>query len=108
MGYIAMSAKKSKETPEFFAPLSYGRGNEPEHNKLLRRGRATIFATEVEAWRMLEGTLRQAKKDGDEWTEKFQYAIIEVVANDEVDTLKTPSFTPLHDGLMDSLLDRTH
>ena len=81
MGYIAMSAKKSKETPEFFAPLSYGRGNEPAHNMLLRRGRATMFATEAEAWRMLEGTLRQAKKDGDEWPEKFQYTIIEVEPN---------------------------
>ena len=84
MGYIAMSAKKSKEMPEFFAPLSYGRGKEPEHNQLLRRGRATMFATEAEAWRMLEGTLRQAKKDGDKWPEKFQYAIIEVEPNVEL------------------------
>lgn len=78
MGYIAMSAPKRKEWPEFFAPLSYGRGNELAHTQLLRRGRATMFETEAEAWRMLEGTLRQAKKDGDEWPEKYQYAIIEV------------------------------
>lgn len=94
MGYIAMSAKKSKETPEFFAPLSYGRGNEPAHNMLLRRGRATMFATEAEAWRMLEGTLRQAKKDGDEWPEKFQYTIIEVEPNVKVTGSSALSASP--------------
>ena len=83
MGYIAMCGKKSIETLDWWAPLSYGRGNEPAHNQLLRRGRATMFATEAEAWRMLEGTLRQAKKDGDAWPEKFQYAIIEVEPNVE-------------------------
>ena len=84
MGYIVMSAPKRKEESEFFAPLSYGRGNEPAHNMLLRRGRATMFATEAEAWRMLEGTLLQAKKDGNEWPEKFQYAIVEVEPNVEL------------------------
>ena len=78
MGYIVMSAKKSKETPEFFAPLSYGRGNEPAHTQLLRRGRATMFPTEATAWRMLEGTLKQATADGAEWPKKFQFSVIEV------------------------------
>ena len=47
-----------------------------------------MFATEAEAWRMLEGTLRQAKKDGDAWPEKFQYTIIEVEPNVELTRLR--------------------
>lgn len=78
MGYIAMVARKSKEAPEFFSPLSYGRGKEPSHDQLLRRDRATLFATEREAWAALEVTLKKATADGDEWPKKFQYAIIEV------------------------------
>ena len=73
-----MIARKSKEAPEFFAPLSYGRGKELEHGMLLRRGRATMFATEREAWDALEKTLKQATADGDEWPKKFHYTIIEV------------------------------
>lgn len=79
MGYIAVCARKSKGAPEFFAPLSYGRGTEPAHGKLLQRGRATMFATEREAWSALEETLKQAAADGDEWPSKFHYTIIEVV-----------------------------
>lgn len=78
MGYIPMCARKSKEAAEFFAPLSYGRGKEPAHDQLLRRDRATIFATEREAWAALEATLRQATADGAEWPKNFQYVIIEV------------------------------
>ena len=78
MGYIAMSARKSKEATEFFAPLSYGRNKEPAHDQLLRRGRATMFATEREAWAALEKTLKQATDEGAPWPKKYQYAIIEV------------------------------
>lgn len=78
--YIVMCARMSKEAPQFFAPMSYGRGNELAHAMLLRRGRATLFSTEVEAWSALRETLYQAKTDGDKWPAKFQYAIIEVEA----------------------------
>jgi len=78
MRYIAMVARKSRDAPEFFAPLSYGRGKELGHELLLRRGRATMFATDREAWAALEATLKQATAEGDVWPKKFQYAIIEV------------------------------
>ena len=50
----------------------------------LRHLEKALEAAELEIKGMLEGTLRQAKKDGDEWPEKFQYTIIEVEPNVEV------------------------
>ena len=81
MGYIVMLANKSKRSSEFFAPMSYGRGEEPAHEKLLWRGRATLFSTEKDAWDALKATLRQATADGDEWPKKFQYSVIECVVS---------------------------
>ena len=78
MGYIVMLAKKSKRSAEFFTPMSYGRDEEPAHDQLLRRGRATLFTFEQEAWDALKATLKQATKEGAEWPKKFQYAVIEV------------------------------
>ena len=79
MGSTAVCARKSKGAREFFCQMPYRRGTEPAHGKLLQRGRATMFATEREAWSALEETLKQAAADGDEWPSKFHYTIIEVV-----------------------------
>ena len=78
MGYIAMAALQSRKEPEFFAPLSYGRGNEIAHDQLLQRGRAAMFASEKDALAALEKTLQQAIKDGAKWPRMYQYAMIEV------------------------------
>lgn len=82
MGYIVMSAFRSEEPAEFFAPLSYGRGAEPAHEQLVRRNRATIFSTKEEACLALESTLKLAKEKGATWPDKFQYIIIEAELKD--------------------------
>jgi len=90
-GYIVMSAPGNKEHPDYFAPLSYGKGAEPQHDLLLRRSsRVIMFDTEHEARTALEKTLRQATADGDKWPKKNQYFILPVESQ--------PKFASVVDG----------
>lgn len=76
-GWFVAVARKS-DSPEFFAPLSYGRGKEPSPDMLLMRGRATIFPTEIAAWKAAEETCIKASDEGDKWPGKYVFALIEV------------------------------
>jgi hypothetical protein len=83
MGYIVMSAKLRRqgnyyERPEFFAPLSYGIGDEPSPEQLLRRGRATLFASRSEASAAIHATIKAATEEGATWPKKYGIYLIEV------------------------------
>ena len=75
--YIVTCSKKSIATLEWSAPMSYGRGTEPAPDQLLMRGRATLFATEREAFDALQASLLKAKASGGTWVEKHTYSVIE-------------------------------
>ena len=60
--------------------LSYGRADEPSPELLLRRGRATLFATGSEAEAALTTTIKESIKNGDQWPNKFKYKIVTVEA----------------------------
>lgn len=75
--YTVMCSKKSIATTDWFAPMSYGRRNEPSPEQLLMRGRATLFHTAKEAFDTLEATLKQAKAEGHTWPEKYTYSCVE-------------------------------
>jgi hypothetical protein len=76
--FVAMGPKKGKQEPEFFAPLAYGRDDEPYHHMLLMRGRATIFDTIEEAWNEAKKTCIEAKQNGEGWYENYVFSLIEV------------------------------
>ncbi len=63
--------------PPCLDPLDFGRGKEPEQDKLLRRGRVGLFQTRENA----EDALRQTiESSGDvEWTKKFAFIVLECV-----------------------------
>jgi len=77
-GWIVAVAPKRQEAPEFFAPLSYGRDKEVSPELLLMRGRATVFETQVQAWKAAQETCIKAEEDGAEWPSKYSFALIEV------------------------------
>ena len=78
--YIVMSAKKSKDVPEFFAPLSYGSHGEPSPHILLRRGaKAALFNTEAEAWKAIEESCKEGKEKGDKWPSMYHFYFCELV-----------------------------
>lgn len=80
MKYIVMSAKKRKEVPEFFAPLSYGEAGDVAPDMLLRRGaRATLFDAEADAWKALEDSCKKGKEAGDKWMSMYNFYFCEVV-----------------------------
>jgi hypothetical protein len=83
MGYIVMSAKLRRqgnyyERPEFFAPLSYGKDDDPSPEQLLRRGRATMFASRSEASAAIHATIKVAMEEGATWPKKYGIYLIEV------------------------------
>ena len=63
--------------------LSYGHANEPSPNLLLRRDRATLFATWEDADAALTRTLQVSAKNGDIWPTKFRFKIVTVERNDD-------------------------
>lgn len=75
--YIVMCSKKSIATMDWFAPMSYGRGNEPAPEQLLMRGRATLFDSEREAMDALQVSLLSAKESGGTWMGKHNYSVVE-------------------------------
>jgi len=77
MNYIVMCGKKSIATTDWFAPMSYGRGTEPDPDQLLMRGRATLFDSEREAMDALQTSLVKSKADGGTWVEKHTYSVVE-------------------------------
>jgi hypothetical protein len=83
MGYIVMSAKLRRkgsyyERPEFYAPLSYGKDDEPSPEQLLRRGRATMFANRSEASAAIRATIKVATNEGATWPKQYGIYLIEV------------------------------
>ena len=79
--YLVMCSKKSSNTRDWFAPMSYGRGNEPAQDQLLMRGRATLFDSERGAMEALQVSLLKAKASGGTWVEKHTYAVVECSAD---------------------------
>lgn len=77
-GWFIAIAPKRQEAPEFFAPLSYGKGREPAHDMLLMRGRASVFPTEFEAWAAAKDTCTRVEDEGDTWPSKYSFVAIEV------------------------------
>lgn len=77
-GWFIAVAPNCQEFPEFFSPLSYGRGNEPAHDMLLMRGRAFVFSTQAEAWAAAKDTCTRAEADGATWPSKYSFVVIEV------------------------------
>ena len=75
--YTVMCSKKSSDTRDWFAPMSYGRGNEPAQDQLLMRGRATLFDSEREAMEALQVSLLKAKESGGTWMGKHNYSVVE-------------------------------
>jgi len=63
--------------------LSYGHADEPAPNLLLRRDRATLFATEADAEAALQQSLQVSAKNGDTWPAKFRFKIVTVESNDD-------------------------
>ena len=63
-------------------PLSYGRGDEPAHDLLLRRGRATVFLSAQDARDALRQTCKRAEDAGATWPANCWFQIIEA----ELDT----------------------
>ena len=61
--------------------LSYGHADEPSPDLLLRRERATLFATGADAKAALQRSLQASAKNGDTWLSKFQYKIVTVESN---------------------------
>jgi hypothetical protein len=80
--YIVMCSKKSIATQDWFAPMSYGRGSEPAPEQLLMRGRATLFASQQEAFDALQASLVKAKEGGSTWPEKHTYSVVECSAQE--------------------------
>lgn len=62
--------------------LSYGHANEPSPDLLLRRERATLFATGADAEAALQRSLKISAKNGDTWLSKFRFKIVTVESND--------------------------
>ena len=62
--------------------LSYGHADEPSPDLLLRRERATLFASGADAEAALQRSLQASAKNGDTWPAKFQFKIITVERND--------------------------
>ena len=79
--YTVMCSKKSSNTRDWFAPMSYGRCNEPSQDQLLMRGRATLFDSEREAMEALQVSLLKAKESGGTWMGKYNYSVVECSAN---------------------------
>ncbi len=82
MGFIVMSTKLRRsgngyERPEFYAPLSYGREGEPSPEQLLRRDRATVFASRTEASTAMHATIKTALDEGATWPKKYAIYLIE-------------------------------
>ena len=77
-GWFIALAPKRQEFPEFFAPLSYGKGMEPAHDMLLMRGRASVFSTQAEAWAAAKDTCTRAESEGATWPSKYSFVAIEV------------------------------
>ena len=80
VGYICMVAPKKKDvTPEYWAPLSYAdHPNQPGQDMLLRRGSATMFVTQQQAWDALKDTLIRSEAEGASWPGKSTFTVIEV------------------------------
>ena len=62
--------------------LSFGHSDEPSPELLLRRGRATLFATGAEAEAALTKTIQESIKNGDQWPGKYRYKIVSVETDD--------------------------
>jgi len=58
--------------------LSYGHKGEPFPELLLRRGRATMFSTSMQADIALHKTLNEETKRGKTWPSKFKFKFIPV------------------------------
>ncbi len=69
MKYLIMMYKKFSFDG---CPMSYGKGDEPHHDQLLDRGRATLFNTRNEANEALKTSLQKSKQSGAQWTERCQ------------------------------------
>ena len=63
--------------------LSYGHADEPSPDLLLRRERATLFASGADAEAALQRSLEISAKNGDIWPAKFKYKIVTVESNDD-------------------------
>lgn len=76
---ILLEAKSGRDkTTE---ALSYGHPNEPAPDLLLRRDRATLFATGEDAEAALTRTLQASAKNGHTWPAKFRFKIVTVESN---------------------------
>lgn len=82
---ILLEAKAARDSTA--EALSYGHADEPSPELLLRRGRATLFATGAEAEAALFKTLQLATKNGDLWPEKYRYKIVTVEVGDGEETV---------------------
>lgn len=78
MKYIVMAAKKGTKSPDFMAPLSYGRGTEPSPEMLLMRGRATIFDDAGVAMDAVRKTIKADSQAGYTWHCEYRFSCIEV------------------------------
>ena len=77
---ILLEAKSGRDrTTE---ALSYGHANEPSPDLLLRRERATLFATGADAEAALQRSLQASAANGDTWPAKFRFKIVTVESND--------------------------
>ena len=75
--YAIMVTNKGDLKPVFYAPLSYGRGEETSHKQLLMRNRITLFTSKDEAWEKLRATLREAAQEGAVWPKKYIFFVME-------------------------------
>ena len=78
---ILIEAKAAQDSTA--EALSYGHADEPSPELLLRRGRATLFASGAEAEAALTTTIKESIKNGDQWPGKFKYKIVTVEVTDE-------------------------
>ena len=77
---ILLEAKSGRDrTTE---ALSYGHADEPSPDLLLRRDRATLFASGADAEAALTRTLQVSAKNGATWPAKFRFKIVTVESND--------------------------
>jgi hypothetical protein len=76
-GYIILARDKSERYGG--EPLSYGREDEPAPDRLLKRGRATVFSDSSAADTALTKTFLDADKDGLKWHKMLHFDFVELV-----------------------------
>lgn len=88
MPYAVFCLPKKKNRaidPPCLDPLSYGRGNEPDPHKLLRRGRVALFPSKEHAEESLRRTLEE--DEGAPYRKDFAWTFLECENTKGMDSL---------------------